>query len=84
MKSIARRIQKLEEKLLPAPETASSRRLRARIEAARRRVPDAFGESGPIEILPNETVADAGNGPETIVEMLNRGRQRARLRNLQP
>jgi hypothetical protein len=38
MKSIAGRIQRLEEGFLPAPETESSRLLRARIEAGRRRL----------------------------------------------
>lgn len=57
MKSIAGRIQRLEERVLPAPETESSRLLRARIEAGRRRLREMYGENAPVEVLPNETVA---------------------------
>jgi hypothetical protein len=84
MKSIDRRIQRLERRLLPEPETESSRRLLARLEAGRRRVREMYGDNELDDLLPNETMQDISNGPDMIIDMLNRGRQLARLRNSQP
>jgi hypothetical protein len=49
MKSIVRRLHRLEESLGVGPETEFTRRLRERIEAARRRLAEARerGELGP-------------------------------------
>ena len=54
MKTIARRLHRLEERLGLQPETEFDRRLRARIEAAQRRIAEARerGEVGPPETGP--------------------------------
>src|SRR5579859_5977815 len=82
MKSIARRIQRLEERLLPAPETEDSRRVREWIEKIRRQR-EMRGDSASFDDLPIETAADGSNEPLSIAEILIRGRKRAHLRNLQ-
>jgi hypothetical protein len=83
MKSIARRIQRLEERFLPAPETEFSRLLRARIEEGRRRVREMYGGRAPFDDLPDVTAADASHRPRGVVEILHRGRDRVRLQYLQ-
>jgi CRP-like cAMP-binding protein len=54
MKTIARRLHRLEERLGLLPETEFDRRLRARIEAAHRRLAEARerGDLGPPEAGP--------------------------------
>ena len=54
MKTIARRLHRLEERLGLQPETEFDRRLRARIEAAQRRLAEARerGELGPPDAGP--------------------------------
>ena len=86
MKSIARRIRRLEERFLPAPETEYSRLLRVRIEEGLRRVREMrqrYGGSAPIDDLPDPTPADASNRPRGVVEILNRGLERVHLKHLQ-
>jgi hypothetical protein len=74
MKSISRRILRLEERFVPALETAFSRRLRERIEAGRRRLAEAK-ERG-------EWCGSIGHGERedltglSVIEILNRGRAR--------
>lgn len=82
MKSIERRIQRLEKQWLPEPETKASRRVLEMLEAGRRRVGDLPGDSDPAELLPSETEPYLRAGPD-IVDMLQRGRRLARLRTLQ-
>ena len=77
MKSISRRIRRLEERFGPAVETAFSRRLRERIEAGRRRLAEAkeCGEwSGPVDDDEGEDIA--GLSVTEILHLGARGRQR--------
>jgi hypothetical protein len=83
MKSMARRIQRLEERLLPAPETEFSRILRVRLEEGRRRVRQMYGGRTQFDDLPAVTAADASHRPRGVVEILHRGRERVRLQYLQ-
>jgi hypothetical protein len=98
MKSLERRIQRLETRLLPAPETEFDRVLRARMEEGLRRVAEARGETVPATIrledsavqVPPPACATAGRPRRSkqseldrIVEILNRGRELARLQSLQ-
>jgi hypothetical protein len=98
MKSLERRIQRLESRLLPGPETEFDRVLRARMEEGRRRVAEARGESLPDAVraedsaadVPPPTYASAGHPRRSkqseldrIVEILNRGRELTRLQSLQ-
>jgi len=74
MKSIIRRLGKLEGRLGLAPETEFDRQLRARIEAGRRRLAEAKerGEwSGPIDDDQGEDLAGL-----SVIDILNRGRER--------
>jgi len=77
MTSIARRIQRLEERFLPEPETEFSRRLRARMEAGRRRLQEARGQSVTDEVPLPEMNAPMENRPRTMIHLLNSGRERA-------
>src|SRR5882724_1594463 len=73
MKSLSRRILKLEERFGPAVETAFSRPLRERIEAGRRRLAEAKerGEwSGPVHDDEREDLAGL-----SVTEILRRGRR---------
>ena len=70
MKAIHRRLRKLEEGLGLVPETEQEKRLRARLEAARARMA-AWGY--PVT-QPDENELSG----MTIVEILHRGRERAR------
>jgi hypothetical protein len=83
MKSIARRIQRLEERFLPAPETEFYRLLLVRLEEGRSRVRQMYGGRAPFDDLPDVTAADASNRPRGVVEILHRGRDRVRLKHLQ-
>jgi hypothetical protein len=80
MKSIDRRIQRLEERLLPAPQTEFYRLLLVRIEEGRRRVREMGGGRAPFDDLPEE---DQSNRPRGVIAILHRGRERVRLRSLQ-
>lgn len=85
MKSIVRRIEKLERLFLPRPQTASSRRLQERIAAGRQRVRDARLASGISEPsdegLPPRKV-HTSHGIQLIIDILNEGRDRSRLRGI--
>ena len=77
MNTISRRLRKLEDILGPPIETEFSRLLRERLEAGRRRVAELRGE--PVEVRRHEHLAHAPTGIQTIVEILQSGRRRARL-----
>jgi hypothetical protein len=83
MKSIARRIQRLEERFLPAPETEFYRLLLVRLEEGRSRVRKMYGGRAPFDDLSDRTAADASPRPRGVVEILHRGRDRVRLQYLQ-
>jgi hypothetical protein len=98
MKSLERRIQRLEAKLLPAPETEFDRVLNQRIIEGRRRVAGAFGETAPVAVRGEDSGADVPPPPyataghprrskqselDRIVAILNSGREGARLQSLQ-
>ena len=74
MKSISRRIRRLEERFGPAVETAFSRRLRERIEAGRRRVAQwREQEESSVSDQHRENLAGL-----SVTEILHHGRARAR------
>ena len=75
MKTIHRRLRKLEEGLGLIPETEDEKRLRARLEAARARMA-ALGYDV------TETDENELRGM-TIIEILHRGRERARVEQIQ-
>jgi hypothetical protein len=75
MKSISRRIRRLEERLGPSVETRFWRRLRERLEAGRRRVAQSREDSGePLDGVRKEWGDLSGL---TVNEILHRGRLRA-------
>ena len=80
MKTINRRLRKLEEGFGLVPETEDDRRLRERLEAGRRRVAEARARGecgGPVgEAIRSETV-NLRRGM-TVVDILILGRERAR------
>jgi len=75
MKTITRRLLRLENGLGLGPETESERRLHARIEEGRRRVADARarGDLPPLDTADNQREDVSGL---TVTEILNRGRAR--------
>ena len=80
MKTISRRLRKLEARWMPAAETEADQRLRQRLEAARRRL----GDSPVAAIRPLGYPTDGRQirGPldiDMLTEILQAGRQRARL-----
>ena len=85
MKSIVRRIEVLEKRLMPRSLTARDRELLVRMEAGRRRVREeleARGASEPSdEGLPPKRV-HASHGIQLTMDILNEGRERTRLRSL--
>jgi hypothetical protein len=85
MKSIIRRIEALEKRLMPRSLTARDRELLVRIEAGRRRVREereARGASEPSdEGLPPKRV-HSSHGIQLTRDILNEGRERAWLRSL--
>ena len=68
MRAIARRLKRIEERLQPAANTEHLRRLRARLEAARRRI---AGQGYRLEDI------GAIRAGWTLSERLQRGRQMA-------
>ena len=85
MKSIVRRIEGLEKRLLPRPLTTRDRVLLARIAAGRERVRKMREEQGlppdPDWMLPPKKI-HTSHGGQLMIDILNEGRQRARLRSL--
>ena len=85
MKNIIRRIERLEKRLQPRPLTAHDRRLLARLAAGRERVRKMREERGlPLDPdwgLPPKKV-HTSHGGQLIIDRLNEGRERARLRRL--
>lgn len=73
MKAICRRLGKLEESIAPPIESFEMKRLRERLEAARKRMV-TFGSDR------HETVAQTYSRDWGIAEILQEGRQRVRLR----
>jgi hypothetical protein len=85
MKSIVRRIEMLEKRCLPRPQTASARQLQERLVAGRQRVRDWHIAAGIPELsdegLPPKKV-HTSHGIQRIMDILNEGRSRARLRSI--
>jgi hypothetical protein len=85
MKSIVRRIEALEQRLGPRPLTARDRELIAMIEEGRERVRKSREAQGlPADSdwgLPPHKI-HTSKGSQLIIDILNEGRDRARLRSL--
>ena len=85
MKGLVRRVEMLEQRFLPRPQTASARKLHERLETARLRVRDwriANGIPEPSdEGLPPKKV-HASHGIQLIRDILNEGRDRSVLRSI--
>lgn len=83
MKSIIRRIEKLEKRYMPAPQTAFSKELARRLAAGRERVRkyrELRGESEPSdEGLPPKKIHKS-HGIQRVMDILNEGRDRVHLR----
>jgi hypothetical protein len=79
MKSIIRRLRKLEDRFGPPVETASTRRLRERIEAGRRRVAQWREQKG-ISVRDQDGENLSGL---SVAEILQRGRARASARAIE-
>ncbi len=75
MKSVDRRLLKLNDRFGPAIETEFSRRLRERIITARRRIAEAR-ERGELEPCAEVRPRDAQNGRQPIAEILQSARRR--------
>jgi hypothetical protein len=85
MKSIVRRIEVLEKRLMPRPLSVRERELLARMEEGRERVRKMREKEGlpadPDWGLPPKKI-HTSHGGQLIIDILNEGRQRARLRSL--
>lgn len=81
MKAITRRVIRLEERFGPPVETEFSRQLAARLKAGLRRLAESLGQSADTQALPPPS--HIGNRRLGIVERLNAGRERVRLRAIQ-
>ena len=85
MKSIVRRIEALEKRLLPRAPTARDRELLADLEAGRERFRKMREQEGllsdPDWGLPWEKI-HTSHGLRFIIDTLNEGRERSRLRGL--
>jgi hypothetical protein len=75
VRTVVRRLRRLEDRFGPAMETEFSRRLRERIEAGRRRVAEAR-ERGELEPCAEVRPDDVQNGRQTIAEFLQSARRR--------
>jgi hypothetical protein len=87
MTKLLQRIQKLEKRVLPPPESEFDRYLRTRLEAARRRVAELRAEPGPVEHPTASVVAAPVHGQpgflrNDLATRLYRGRDRARYQSL--
>lgn len=81
MRTLSRRLRKLEDRFGLAPETEFERRLRVRIEAGRRRLAEAHqrGEwCGSVDDDKGEDLAGL-----SVVEILHRGRARVLARAIE-
>ena len=78
MRTIARRLQRLEEGFALGPETEQDRQLRERIKAAHRRAAERRAREG----LPPEEPDEEDLSGLTLTEILHRGRARARAKTL--
>ena len=80
MKSIVRRIEALEKRLMPAPETASTRELLVRIEQGRERVRKMREKDG---LPPHENWVPkkihTSQGIRRLMDMINEGRDLVRI-----
>jgi hypothetical protein len=85
MKSIVRRIEALEKRLMPRPLTARDRELLARIEEGRERVRKMREKEGlppdPDWGLPPKRI-HTRHGIQLYLDILDEGRERAALRSL--
>ena len=85
MKSIVRRIEVLEKRLMPRPLTARDRELLARMEDGRERVRKMREKEGlppdPDWGLPPKRI-HTSNGFQLHIDILNEGRERSALRGL--
>jgi hypothetical protein len=79
VRTIARRLQKLERGFGLGPETEDDRRLRERLETARRRAAERRAREGLPPLETDDQREDLRG--LTIVEILQRGRARAHARN---
>jgi len=77
MKTIIRRLRRLEDRFGPAVETESDRHLLGRIEAARRRLAEADGLDGRVRTAVEGEQEDVSG--LSLEQILLRGRERARL-----
>jgi predicted nucleic acid-binding Zn-ribbon protein len=75
MRAIARRLARIEERIRPAADTEHLRRLRERLDAARQRIA-RWGYAAQ-DLAPNREDTRGW----TLVERLQRGRQRSVLAN---
>jgi hypothetical protein len=86
MNSIVKRMEGLEKRLLPRPLTARHREVLARIEAGKARGRNTRKARGlpadPDWGLPPKKIPTSHGGP-LLIDILNEGRQHARLRSLQ-
>jgi hypothetical protein len=71
MKTIVRRLRKLEDRFCPPVETEFDRQLRGRIEAGRRRVAEHGEWCGSVDDGEEENLAGL-----SMIEILHRGRER--------
>jgi hypothetical protein len=85
MTSIERRIEKLEKRWMPAPQTAYIRELIPRLESGRQRAHDYCVANGIPESsdegLPPKKVHKS-HGIQLIMDRFNEGRERSALRNI--
>ena len=83
--SMARRIQRLEDRNVPTAQTESSRQLIEDMEAGRRRVREYYEAHG-LSALSDEglppTKTHTSQGMQRILDILHEGRERSRLRSL--
>jgi hypothetical protein len=77
MKTIIRRLRRLEDRFCPPVETEFSRRLGDRIEAGRRRLAESDGLDGRVSTAVDREREDVSS--LSVEQILHRGRERARL-----
>jgi hypothetical protein len=77
VKTIIRRLRRLEDRFCPPVETESDRQLLARIEAGRRRLATADGLGGRVSTAGDREHEDVSG--LSLEQILHRGREKARL-----